>query len=127
MTLVWLMTLSLEILASLVKTSSCTPSAKNSSSLSLLRFSNGKTAMLFSFLAAFETDPTIGGCVHSDGKMKNAVGPITRIATTRATIARRCLLIRLSLGSRGSLHRLVRCHWVANPLTLHQRGARSQT
>ena len=30
--------------------------------------------MLFSFLSAFETDPTIGECVRSDGKMKNAVG-----------------------------------------------------
>ena len=44
-TLVRLMTLRAAIFASLVKRSSWTPSAKEASSLSLLRFSNGSTAI----------------------------------------------------------------------------------
>ena len=54
MTLVRLITLRSAILASLVKTSSWTPSAKNACSLSSLRFSNGSTAM-----------PVVTGCSNS--------------------------------------------------------------
>src|SRR5439155_1071851 len=45
MTLVRLITLRSAIFASLVKVSSCTPSAKKASSLLSLRFSNGSTAI----------------------------------------------------------------------------------
>src|SRR4030095_10306152 len=43
-----LMTFRSAIFARSVKISSCTPSVKKAFSLSLLRFSNGRTAMLFS-------------------------------------------------------------------------------
>src|SRR5438477_12430014 len=48
MTLVRLMTLRPESFARAVRISSCTPSVKNAFCLSSLRFSKGRTAMLFS-------------------------------------------------------------------------------
>ena len=48
------MTFKSAIFARSVRISSCTPSVKKAFSLSLLRFSNGSTAMLFSPIATAE-------------------------------------------------------------------------
>src|SRR5260370_38629247 len=91
MTLVWLMTLRSEIPASLVKTSYCTPSAKNASSLLSLRFSNGNTEMILSCLAALDVDSAIADWERSDRKMTKDVEPsatiLESVKVTKASAA----------------------------------------
>src|SRR5215510_9751081 len=90
MTLVWLMTLRSEIVASLVKISSCTPSAKKALSGSELRFSNGNTAMLLSDFTGFQADLAVVRWMRSEGKAKNTAVPITRIEVGVRAITGRC-------------------------------------
>src|SRR6266496_3900522 len=101
MTLVWLMTLRSEIVASLVKISSCTPSAKKALSGSPLRFSNGNTAILFSDFAGFEVDPAVVRWMRSEGKTKNAAALTTRIAVAARAITARCASPAPSASRRG--------------------------
>ena len=64
--------------------------------------------MLFCFLVAFETDPTIAECVRSDGKMKNAVGADNQDSNYQSDNGTTLFTHSIVSRSRGFLHRLVR-------------------
>src|SRR5207237_7389262 len=97
-----LITLRSAIRERLVKISSCTPSVKKALSGSRLRFSKGKTAIVFSGKAAEVTGVATGDggvLVFAEGgaRRQTSSPPITSTASTTPAAATIHILLRLAL------------------------------
>ncbi len=115
-----LITFKSAILARSVKISSCTPSVKKAFSLSLLRFSNGRTAMLFSGMAVGAVTGAVPGVARgiADEALPLATGAerrdnrnpprasVATIITTKAMIQLRLVLgVLAATGTAAALWR----------------------